>query len=93
MYEVWVIRKENPDGSYSYYSHMANGFPVWLVGHDSRETAKHFLTEELMCNHTQAMIGTPDDKVKGSTVPETANQECYEVVQIGPELPFTVATQ
>ena len=46
MYEVWVIRKKNPDGSYSYYSHMANGFPEWIVGHDSREHAKHFLTEE-----------------------------------------------
>ena len=25
---------------------MANGFREWIVGHDSRETAKHFLTEE-----------------------------------------------
>lgn len=45
MYNVWLIRKENSNGSYSYYSHVANGFPEWVTGRNSRENAKHFKTE------------------------------------------------
>lgn len=45
LYEVWLIRKKNADGSYSYYTHLANGFPEFITGHDSRERAKHFKTE------------------------------------------------
>ena len=54
---------------------------------------EHLLAEKLMGNHTQTMIGAPYDKVEGSTVPESANQESEEVVQIGPELSFAVAAQ
>lgn len=54
---------------------------------------EHLLAEEFMGNHSQTVIGAPDDKVEGSTVPESANQEREKVVQIGPELPFAVAAQ
>ncbi|MBR0542513.1 MAG: hypothetical protein IJK26_09990 [Clostridia bacterium] len=46
MYEVWLIRKHNGDDSYSYYSHCVGGFPEWVSGHNSREMAKHFKTQE-----------------------------------------------
>ena len=46
-YEVWVIRKQNTDGSYSYYSHTVNGFPEFVTGHSSREHCKHFKTESV----------------------------------------------
>lgn len=46
MYNIWLIRKENNNGSYSYYSHMANNFPEWVTGRNSRENARHFKTEE-----------------------------------------------
>ncbi len=42
MYEVWMIRKKNAGGEFSFYAYMSGLMPEWVK---DKETAKHFKTE------------------------------------------------
>lgn len=67
MYEVWMIRKPDGKGGYSYYAYMSGYAPEFIA---NKELAKHFKTEK----KAQAAFKEVGIYVVGSEVVKTTVQ-------------------